>query len=108
LLPLIPEVPEDPAVPLIPSIPDVPLVPCDPLIPDVPFCPLVPELPEEPLVPEDPGVSASSNFSIANVKQSPVFTPDWGKLGPSYITRFDSTGQQLLQSELLSFKGNAF
>lgn len=33
-------------------------------------------MPEEPLVPEDPGDNASSIFSIANVKQSPVFTPD--------------------------------
>jgi hypothetical protein len=88
--------------------PEEPLVPLDPLVPAVPFCPLVPEEPELPAVPEDPGVRLSSSFSIANVKQSPVFIPDSGKLGPSYITRFDSTGQQLLQSEFASFKGNAF
>jgi hypothetical protein len=46
------------------------------LVPEVPLTPEDPELPEEPAVPEDPGVKLSSNFSIANVKQSPVFIPD--------------------------------
>jgi hypothetical protein len=51
---------------------------------------------------------ASSNFSKARVKQSSVFIPDTGRFGPSYITRVDSTGQQLSQSELAFFNGKAF
>jgi hypothetical protein len=51
LVPLLPELPDEPEEPLVPELPDepeLPLVPDDPLLPDVP------ELPDEPDVPEDP------------------------------------------------------
>jgi len=85
------------------------LEPAVPLVPLIPEVPLAPDEPEVPAVPEEVALyckMALSNFSKATVRQSSVFIPDWGRFGPSYTTRSESTGHELSQS--VPAKGNGF
>ncbi|AEC01635.1 hypothetical protein [Parasphaerochaeta coccoides] len=56
VVPLSPDVPDEPATPVSPDVPDEPATPVSPDVPDEPATPVSPDVPDEPATPVSPDV----------------------------------------------------